>query len=1283
MIVRAAIYVAAALLGIVLLAAAAALWLLYTESGSGRVWSALAARVPGELEAAAVEGSIAGGWRLEALAWRRPALEVAVREARITLDVDLFPPSLTVVELDAADVTVRQVGEPEPERSGPAFSLESLALPLEVAVQSLEVTDLRVLGRDGRQRFAAPEIALAGRWFESIELTRANIQSSIADVDGTAALGLHPPHAASASLDVGYPLTLGEQSVPLDVAVSAEGSLERLRVAVTARDPAIRIEGELLDLLEQPAWDVRVRSGYFQWPLQSGSPAVRLADVVLDTRGRLDDYRVSGQGRVTAIPEQPLGFSLAAEGDRQGLDVQRLSLDGAQLRADAEGALRWAGGFAIRLDADVLRFDPSALTDAWPAGTPVTGTARLAFSPGKLELPAVALRVMDTEQSVEAEGIVDLAAGVVDLDLDWRNLRWPAGSGPWRFRSDFGEVAVTGKPESWALEGSIAFATPELPQGTFRLRGDGSREQASVQLLDSRVLGGSVAGRVEYNWKEGGRWEAALAAEGIDTGALTLQWPGRISARFTTSGQLEPRRVAVDIAQLDGTLRERPVSGSGSIRFANDNLSVQQLELVSGESRLQADGSLRDDAGLDFSLDIASLGGLLRGAAGSLQAEGNLALREDFPELRLNLEGRELAWRDYRLGYVAIQRPPATNAPLAVNAEGRALTAAGVQVDEFTVDFSAGPERQRLEAAAALGDKQIEFGLDGSLDDWRQPLASAWEGRLETLRLAAPGDVQFALEQPASLHLGPERQALEPACLAGAAGAAICLQGRHEGSREFHASAELRELPVSLLKLFLDTELAFTQTLDGMLSVSRVPGRKLSAAARIDISPGQIQNPERSRIALRTRAGVFSLDLQDGQVLSAKLDLPFSDTAAIDAEFAVVDVSRGRDSEITGNLEVDLNDIRVITGVIPSIDQASGRLHVDIALAGTLSEPALSGGASLQDGALRYVPLGLKLTEIELTSRIHDGNRVDLRSSFRAGAGTGRIFSSTGALGSTDEAIRFRLSGENLTVVDLPQVNVVANPNLEFAITPEQFAIHGNVVVPRARLSPREITTGQVSESEDVVIVASREGEPEPEAAKPPPFAMTGRVQLTLGKDVLVDFEATQTRLTGTTAFVWQGPPMPVATGEYKVSGRFEAYGQLLEITEGSIRFPGVPADNPQLRIRAERQIFGNPRIQSAGVLVSGTARDPEVEVYTVPETSDERALTLLITGSDFNYEQGVGAVDVGTYIAPDLYLSYGIGLFDRENVISLRYDIARGFGIKITSGKRAEGVDLSYTFER
>ena len=73
----------------------------------------------------------------------------------------------------------------------------------------------------------------------------------------------------------------------------------------------------------------------------------------------------------------------------------------------------------------------------------------------------------------------------------------------------------------------------------------------------------------------------------------------------------------------------------------------------------------------------------------------------------------------------------------------------------------------------------------------------------------------------------------------------------------------------------------------------------------------------------------------------------------------------------------------------------------------------------------------------------------------------------------------------------------------------------------------------------------------------------------------------------------------------------------------------------------------------------------------------------MLATGSDFDYEQGVGALDFGMYIAPRFYLSYGIGLFDRDSVISARYDLKKGFGVRVSSGDRESGVDLSYRLDR
>ena len=171
--------------------------------------------------------------------------------------------------------------------------------------------------------------------------------------------------------------------------------------------------------------------------------------------------------------------------------------------------------------------------------------------------------------------------------------------------------------------------------------------------------------------------------------------------------------------------------------------------------------------------------------------------------------------------------------------------------------------------------------------------------------------------------------------------------------------------------------------------------------------------------------------------------------------------------------------------------------------------------------------------------------------------------------------------------------------------------------------------------------------------------------------------------VTGASGFNWRDELIPIANGAFDLSGEIQAYGQFLRITRGRIGFPEIPADNPHLNIRAEREIFGNAQIRRAGLMVAGTMRRPVIEAYTVPLTNKHRAQTLLITGSDFNYEQGVGAVDVGIYVLPRLYVSYGIGIFEEGNVVKARFDLARGFGITATSGQRETGLDISYTLER
>jgi translocation and assembly module TamB len=378
-----------------------------------------------------------------------------------------------------------------------------------------------------------------------------------------------------------------------------------------------------------------------------------------------------------------------------------------------------------------------------------------------------------------------------------------------------------------------------------------------------------------------------------------------------------------------------------------------------------------------------------------------------------------------------------------------------------------------------------------------------------------------------------------------------------------------------------------------------------------------------------------------------------------------------------------LQDLSPLQLVVPYLDVIKGELEADIRISGSLQKPAFTGHATLVRGHIEDQSIGLVISDIQLAGAVYQYDHTELNGSFRVGEGRGQIKADLRFENFLQPQFSMQLKGEKLLLVDVPDLNLLANPDLDIRWTPGKMQLNGRVVVPKAQLSPRYLPASTATESPDLVIVSGQEVAEQVPVPKDAPLKITGQVEVELGPDVNLTLDKATANIHGKSNFIWNDSLIPVGDGRFLVSGQIYAYGQLLSISEGRVSFPRVPADNPHLNIKAEREIFGNTQIKTAGVRVSGTLKRPNLDPYTDPMTTRERALAMLITGSDFDYEQGVGAVEVGMYVAPKLFISYGIGLFEDQNVISARYDLGKGFGVKATSGQRETGVDISYTIEQ
>lgn len=463
------------------------------------------------------------------------------------------------------------------------------------------------------------------------------------------------------------------------------------------------------------------------------------------------------------------------------------------------------------------------------------------------------------------------------------------------------------------------------------------------------------------------------------------------------------------------------------------------------------------------------------------------------------------------------------------------------------------------------------------------------------------------------------------------------------------------------------------------------------------------------------------------------------------------------DAPLAGTLRARLPDVGVWSALAPPGWRVRGTLDASATLSGTRNAPRWSGtlgaddlavrsavdGVDLQGGRLRATLQGnqLDITEFRLQGGRGSGARIAGFSGNRTAApqdggtltGTGRISWGDAANGLSGIAMGFQAEAKALQVLVRADRQISVSGQLQAQLQQGQISLRGKLATDRATIILPDENAPSLG-SDVVVRSAAKDREDQAraqaaakasqvaaqaETAKPPDIAVT----LNLGRDFALSGHGITTRLTGEVDIRSSAVPgaPPRVTGEVRTEeGRYRAWGQMLDVETGLIRFNG-PYNNPSLDILALR-----PNISvRAGVQVTGSAQAPRVRLYSDPELPDaeklswvvlgrnaaaggaeaavlqQAALALLGRGGNNNTaanmasrvgldeigfkgpgsgeDASAAALTFGKRLSKDLYVTYERSLSGTLGTLYIFYDLSRRLTLRGQTGEKS-AVDIIYT---
>ena len=1117
-----------------------------------------------------------------------------------------------------------------------------------------------------------------------------------------------------------------------------EIELGELAANLSASVHTINIESVQVDALNIHMLNVTERqSNDFEKTLQklkhtlAHGPAKLLSDICIPLDVKIKQLRLSdvstrsaNQGNQRVIDT----LTLRATTTESDINISDLRLQTPLWHAQAEARARVSGSWPIEAKVNIEQARNRATLDL----------------SGALKKELTASLSVQTEQAgtflawAKIEAAHDNTPFSLTIKNDSPKLRHapdtqaPAGVlKTWDMKGL--ELHALGNTQGFEITASGAIGIKNVPSPvTLSMHSTGSMQKINLEklLLASGASRVTATGLISIDKQIGAQCtigihdlepKLGIISDHLLAKKLTSQ--DRLNGQADLSFSLQPDHgdwtFELKNLQLLGTVAQNDIRVESSLLAdSKHSLRLRQARVLWGKNRILADVDLHNQslAG-HVKLEAPKLAQLdtivptLSGRAnGTVDIGGTLSN----PAIRAGIRASHLTFEDLRVesAKLDIQVRDRTAPDNRAILDLKDVSSADLHYDHIELKALGALQRHRIglvsHGTPASFSSTLEASVDSSLSQWH---ASVLAGQISTVAgswtASSPVELNYNF---ATKSLG-----LSPHCWRNPK-ATVCIKepARLGANGEIHVTIDALDL--SLLNTLSPDQL----TAHGSVALQAHTQWDAHGKPKLNASV----NGANLRLLPIVADKTIQLDVPtiqaslnaDSLAANMRTVINLGELGALNADLSVTDPYAER--TLQGSAKLERLSLKLLSPFFANGENIDGHINGDLHFGGSAQSPNLNGLIDIRDVAIAGGLFPVQMTPSNLSLAFH-GKSSTIQGVLRTADGD-LSFNGDASWQDVDRwQAQISTTGKNLRITVPPMVDARVSPTVSLVASPALIRLTGNIDVPSAYLTVKEVPESAIGVSSHEVLL-DKNMQPISKSSKA--MQIESSVSVTLGDKVFVDAFGLRSRLRGSLKLTQADASLGL-NGQVKLDhGSFRAYGQDLQIRRGDIDFVG-PLSDSMLNFEAIRNPDATEDDVTVGIRVTGLASNPTTTVFSDPAMSDTAALSYLLRGQGLSGQsndnailtsmlvtagvsqtgqflgdlgnalrirdlgmstEGVGnnsQVVVSGYVLPGLQVKYGMGIFDSLSTLTLRYRLLPKLYLQAVNGID-QAVDLIYSFE-